>query len=126
MEGALYVSAIYDRINVGDGRVRLGLTSVEFADELRRQLDSGGRVLAFAQAYRRRGLVRFSAVWSPPTSERWAAGHRLSKYALLNKLADFADADVPLTCVTAYVVDHAGDDVDGDDAGTIMFAALWR
>jgi len=121
-QGELYVAAIYDRIDLGAGRVRLGLTSTEFGDELRRQLDAG-RVLAFTQAYERRAEVRFSAVWSPRTSRHWAAGHRMSKYALLNRLAEYSAADVPLSCVTAYVVDHDDDDVG---AGTLMFAALWR
>jgi len=115
------VAAIYDRIDLGEGRVRLGLTSSEFGDELRRQLDDG-RVLAFTQAYERHGQVRFSAVWSPRTSKHWAAGHQLSKYALLNRLADYGAADVPLACVTAYIVDLD----DNQGAGTLMFAALWR
>jgi len=130
LKGELYVAAIYDRVDLGDSRVRLGLTSGEFGVELRRQLDAG-RVLAFVQAYGRRqqrgggrSAVHFSAVWTPRTSRHWAAGHELSKYALLNRLDDYSAAGVPLTCVTAYVVDR--DDDDDDDDGTLMFAALWR
>ena len=115
------MAAIYDRINLGDCRVRLGLTPTELGAELRRQLDAG-RVLAYTQAYERRGHVRFSAVWSPRTTRHWAAGHRLSKYALLNRLDDYSAVNVPLACVTAYV---GGDDHQPGD-GALMFAALWR
>jgi len=115
------VAAIYDQIKVGDSRVRLGLTPGEFGDELQRQLDAG-RILAFTQAYERRGSVRFSAVWSPRTTRYWAAGHRMSKYALLNRLDDYSAANVPLACVTAYVDNHD----DGAGGSTLMFAALWR
>lgn len=118
-KGRLYVAAIYDRVNLGDCRVHLGLSSAEFAAELRRQLDTG-RILAYTQAYTRRGRVHFSAVWSPRTTRYWAAGHRMSKYALLNRLEDYSAADVPLVCVTAYVDDNMG------DSGALMFAALWR
>ena len=121
MKGQLYVAAIYDHINLGDCRVRLGLTSTDFAAELQRQLDAG-RILAFTQAYRHRRQVRFSAVWSPRTTRHWAAGHRLSKYALLNRLDDYSAANVPLACVTAYV----DSDVDEVGRGALMFAALWR
>jgi len=121
MKGQLYVAAIYDRINVGDCRVRLGLTPSEFVAELRRQLDAG-RVLAFTQAYERRRQVRFSAIWTPRTIRHWAAGHGMSKYALLNRLDDYSAANVPLACVTAYV-NHHDDQLGG---GALMFAALWR
>jgi len=123
MKGQLYLASIYDRINLGDCRARLGLTADEFGVELRKQLDAG-RVLAFTQAYERRGRVRFSAVWSPRTTKNWAAGHQLSKYTLLNRLQDYSAANVPLACVTAYVVDS--DDRGARGGGILMFAALWR
>jgi len=121
VKGQLYVAAIYDRINLGDCRVHLGLTASEFAAELRRQLDTG-RILAFTQAYERRGRVHFSAVWSPRSTRYWAAGNQMSKYALLNRLDDYSAANVPLACVSAYV----DDDEDVGGGGSLMFAALWR
>ena len=54
----------------------------------------------FTQAYERRGQVRLSAVWSPRTTRQWAAGHKLSKYAILNRLDDYRAANVPLACET--------------------------
>ena len=122
LKGRLYVASIYDRVNLGDCRVHLGLSSGEFSAELRRQLDTG-RILAYTQAYERRGQVHFSAVWSPRTTRHWAAGHGLSKYALLNRLSDYSAANVPLVCVTAYVDD---DDEHVGGGGALMFAALWR
>jgi CubicO group peptidase (beta-lactamase class C family) len=121
-QGQLYVAAIYDKAHqhqqLGDGRVRLGLTTGDFAAELERQLNAG-RVLSYADAYEQRGSVRFSAVWSPlgVSTRPWAASHSLSKYTLLNKLVDYAAINVPIVCVAAYV---------DDDDGGLYFAALWR
>lgn len=115
LQGQLYVAAIYDKLYLGDSRVRLGLSAADFSDELERQL-AAGRVLSYVQAYEQRGLVRFSAVWTPKTSRHWAASHAMSKYTVLNKLVDYAAVNVPLVSVAAYV----------DDDGGLYFAALWR
>jgi hypothetical protein len=66
--------------------------------------------------YEQRGLVRYSAVWTPKTSRHWAASHALSKYTILNKLVEYSSINVPLACVAAYA----------DDDGGLYFAALWR
>jgi len=113
-KGQLYVTAIYDRIYLGDSRVRLGLSLAEFSEELELHLASG-RILSYAQAYESRGLVKFSAIWSPKTTHYWAVSQTMTKYTLYNKLIEYAGVNVPLACVTAYHVDDV-----------LHFAALWR
>lgn len=116
VQGRLYVAAIYEHLNLGDSRVRLGLSSTDLADELQRQL-SVGRVPFYLQAYDdHRGRVRFSAVWTPKTSRHWAASQAMTKYTILNKLIDYSALNVPLVCVAAYV----------DDDGDLYFAAIWQ
>ena len=113
-KGQLYVAAIYDKIYLGDGRVRLGLTLNEFSEELEKQME-GGRVLAYVQSYETRGLLKFSAIWSPKTSRYWAVSQMMTKYTLLNRMIEYSAVNVPLTCVTAYNIDDV-----------LYFAALWR
>ena len=112
--GKLYIAAIYDYINLGEIRVRMGLKLGEYTAELERQLKSG-RILSYVQSYEHSGVLRFSAIWMARTTKAWAVSHGMTKYTLLNKLQDYADADVPLACITAYN--------DGENAN---FAALWR
>ncbi|ESN96345.1 hypothetical protein HELRODRAFT_163396 [Helobdella robusta] len=70
-KGQLYVAALYDKIYIGNGRVRLGLTLKEFSNELKMQM-SKGQVLSYVQAYKNRERLKFSAIWSPKTSKLWA------------------------------------------------------
>lgn len=113
-KGQVYVAAVYDKIYLGEIRVRLGLTLDEFTEELERQLASG-RILSYVQSYENRGQLRFSAVWSPRTTRYWAVSQAMTKYMLLNKLHEYAVVNVPLSCVTAYHNDEV-----------LYFAALWR
>jgi len=112
--GQLYVTAVYDRIYLGDTRVRLGLSLEEFAEELEHHLLSG-RILSYVAAYEMRGLVKFSAIWAPKTTRYWAVSRTMTKYTLYNKIEEYAVVNIPLACVTAY---HVND--------VLHFAALWR
>lgn len=112
--GHLYVAAIYDRIHLGEYRVRMGLTVEEYSLEMQRQLTSG-RILSYVQAYDHQGVVKFSAIWTPSTTKAWASSHAITKYTLLNKLQGFAAVNVPLRCLTAYL-----------ENDVVTFAALWR
>ncbi len=111
--GKLYVSAIYHKMSLGEVRVRIGLTRADFTEELERQIKFG-RILSHVQAYEHRGLVKFGAIWVPQTTSAWAVSHSMTKYTLLYKLQGYAEVNVPLTCVTAYVEDEH-----------VQFAALW-
>lgn len=113
-KGQVYVAALYDKIFLGEIRVRLGLTLDEFTEELERQLTSA-RILSYVQSYENRGQLRFSAVWSPRTTRYWAVSQAMTKYMLLNKLHEYAVVNVPLSCVTAY-----------HNEEVLYFAALWR
>ncbi len=115
-KGKLYIAAIYDKLNLGAYRVRMGLSPAHFTAEFERQIRAG-RILSYVQAYMRRGVVRFSAIWSATTTRAWAARHDMSKYTLLNAVMDYAEINVPLACVTAYM--PIGSDI-------VHFAALWR
>ena len=112
-KGRVYVAAIYEKIYLGDIRVRMGLTRDDLAEELNMQMKRG-RILSYIQAYQRLGRVRFSAIWIPQTTFAWAVSDSMTKYTLLYKLQQYADVDVPLSCVTCYVEDD-----------TLKFAALW-
>ncbi len=114
-KGKLYVAAIYDKLNMGEFRVRMGLSAMHFTSEFEKQVQAG-RILSYVQAYSHKGVVKFSAIWGARTSSMWAARHDLSKYALLNRLFEYAEINVPLACVTGYQHKDGG----------ISFAALWR
>ena len=112
--GRLYVAAIYDKIYLGEFRVRLGLNVTDYTAELQRQT-AAGRVLSYVQMYEYKGMLRYSAIFDPMTSSRWATAHDLTKYSLLNKVQEYAQVNVPLSCITGY---HDGEG--------FIFTALWR
>ncbi len=114
--GKVYVAAIYDKLNLGPYRVRMGLSATHFSSEFERQVKLG-RILSYIHAYMRRGVVRFSAIWTAATTRAWAAQHDMSKYTFLSKMSEYAEVNVPLTCVTAYL--PLGSSV-------INFAAVWQ
>ena len=114
-KGKLYVAAIYDKLNIGAFRVRMGLTRAQFAKESEKQVRSG-RILSFVQAYTHRGIVKFSTIWTVRMTSQWAAKNDMTKYTLLNKLCEYAEVNVPVACITGYQ----------DDDEHINFAALWR
>lgn len=113
-KGRLFVTAIYDQVDVGEFRVRLGLNSQQYKEELQVQLRHG-RTLSYVHVYEHMGVVKFSAVFTPVTSAVWATGQDMTKYALLNRLHEYGELDVPLRCMTAY---HDGD--------IVKFTALWK
>ena len=114
VKGRLAVAAVYEkRADLDDVRVRMGLTAGEYALELQRQAKLD-RIPSYLKAYEYGGETRFSGVWGVRRSIAWAASYDLTRYALLNRLADYAELNVPLASVTAY---HDGD--------TLKFAALW-
>lgn len=113
-KGQLYIAAIYDKIFLGELRVRLGLSLAQFEEELELQVLSG-RVLSYVQAYENHGLIKFSAIWSPRTTKYWAVSQSMTKYTLLNKVLEYAAVNIPLACVTAYQQDDI-----------LFFTALWR
>lgn len=114
VRGRLSVAAVYERRpEVDDVRVRMGLTASEYALELQRQAKLD-RIPSYVKAYEYGGETRFSGIWGARQSTAWAASYDLTRYALLNRLADYAELNVPLACVTAY---HDGE--------TLKFAALW-
>ena len=115
-KGKVYIAAIYDKLNLGVYRVRMGLSSTHFTAEFERQVRAG-RILSYVQAYMRRGVVRFSAIWTATTTRAWAARHDMSKYTLLSAVLEYAEINVPLSCVTAYM--PIGSNI-------VNFAALWR
>ena len=112
--GRLYVAALYDKLNLGPFRVRMGLSPEQFVTESEKQVRSG-RVLSYIQAYIHRGLVKFSTIWTVRTTPVWAARHDMTKYTLLNKLYEYAEVNVPVTCITGYQEDEH-----------VKFAGLWR
>ena len=110
----LYVSAIYDKLDVGEFRVRMGLTPQQYKTEFKKQVQRG-RGLTYVQAYKYKGLVKFSAIWCKQQTTAWAASQDMTKYALLNRLHQYAQANIPLHCITGY-----------HDGNLVNFAALWR
>ena len=110
----LYISAIYDKLDVGEFRVRMGLTPEQYKEEFEKQIQRG-RGLSYLQAYKYRGFVKFSAIWCTQQTTLWAAGQDMTKYALMNRLNQYAVANVPLRCVTGYHVRNV-----------VQFAALWK
>ena len=113
-KGRLYITAIYDKVHSDAFRVRLGLDSDQYKDEVQRQMKRG-RILSYVQAYEYRGVLKFSAIFNSQTSSVWATGQDMTKYTLLNRLHDYGEVNVPLQCVTAY---HDGE--------LVKFAALWK
>lgn len=113
-KGKLYIAAIYDKLQLGSFRVRMGLTPAQFVVESEKQV-RGGRILSHLQAYTHHGLVKFSTIWAVRMTSDWAVRHDMTKYTLLNKLYEYAEVNVPVTCITGYQEDEH-----------VRFAALWR
>jgi len=59
--------------------------------------------------------VKFSAIWCTQRTTAWAASQDMTKYALINRLHQYASANIPLHCITGY-----------QDGNLVNFAALWR
>ena len=113
-KGKLYISAIYDLLDLGEFRVRMGLGVTQFGKESQKQV-AAGRILSYVKAYTHNGEPRFSAVWGARTSSQWASRYGVTKYGLMNQLFDYAETNLPLTCVAGYM-----------EEGVETFAALWR
>ena len=110
----LFVAAIYDKVFIGEGKVRMGLDLGQFSQELTRQAEQG-QIPSYVQTYNSKGRLKFSAIWSPKTSQYWAVSPSMTRYSLYNKMVDYSSIDLPLSCLAAYKHNF-----------NTFYVALWR
>ncbi|MBN1209735.1 MAG: peptidoglycan DD-metalloendopeptidase family protein [Myxococcaceae bacterium] len=113
VSGQRYVTALYDKANVGGWVAKHAIPSSQYQTEFDAQRNAG-RYLQYLNTYVHGGAVYYSAVWDSDSYGSWGARHALTSSQYQTQYDSFTGSGYLTRLVTGYYLD-----------GYHRFAGLW-
>lgn len=111
--GTRYITALYDKVNVGSWYTWTGISAVDYQTQFDANV-AAGRRLAYVNVFNENGSPRFSAIWNQADSGTWAARHGRTSAEYQQDFNTLTSQGLQPRAVTGYT-----------EAGVGRFAALF-
>lgn len=101
LSGTLYITALYDKKNVGGWIASAGLTSAQYQQAFTNNTNAGRR-LAYLDGYTQGGVAKFSAIWDSTVYSDWVARHDKTKAQFQSEFNTWSGQGFATRIVTGY------------------------